>query len=150
MTRRVLPPVARDQELVELGRLGMKLHEAQTRYVHVQLLAGVSWTSIGRLLGVSRQAATKRWSYLQREPVEVRWTATLGRRHSYLFSPRTGAVFGRLELDIAQSLGYVPIQSVRELLTAERAAELGFDSVASAAAELSLEQLVAGRRELVP
>ena len=50
MTRRVLPPVARDQELVELGRLGMKLHEAQTRYVHVQLLAGVSWTSIGRLL----------------------------------------------------------------------------------------------------
>lgn len=137
----------RDPDLVQLGELGMQLHGALARYVRANRLGGVSWANVGRLLGVSKQAAMKRWRFLDDEPVVVHVEQLRGgARESYVTCPRTGAVFGRLEQSFVAAVGYVPLQSLRELVSDDQARELGYRSAAELAAEVSFDEYLDGFR----
>ncbi len=61
------------EDVAAIVRVGQALHVALERAVlHVRLEGG-SWTDVGRALGVSRQAARKRWRYVDDQAVvEIR------------------------------------------------------------------------------
>lgn len=73
-----------------------RVHRALEREVRAQRLAGASWSAVGKLLGTSRQAAHRRWRYLEDYPVLICVTGSVddGTRSSWFTCPETGAAVG--------------------------------------------------------
>ena len=88
--RRPSPATVREQ----LHGAAVVLQQELERQVHAQRLAHASWSAIGRWLGVSRQAASKRWSYVDDfgPPVLVMGP------DAHFLHPATGAAVGREQL----------------------------------------------------
>jgi hypothetical protein len=98
----VLVPAPRPPDLdaggaavAELQRAGEVLHRALTMTVRAMRLDGATWTQVAQHLGVSRQAAEKRWAWVDDKPValvrsggraEVRCTVT-----GLVWDPRAGS-----------------------------------------------------------
>jgi hypothetical protein len=73
-----------------------RVHRSLEREVRAQRLAGASWSAVGELLGTSRQAAHRRWRYLDGYPVTVCATGSVidGTRSGWLACEVTGAAVG--------------------------------------------------------
>jgi hypothetical protein len=68
----------RQQQLLtpaELTQLAAALNEKIQRQLVAQVasqrMAGASWSAVGRVLGVSKQAAHERWRWVDDEPVSI-------------------------------------------------------------------------------
>lgn len=60
------PPVQHAQQAMrQMLQAGAALQGQVEALVHAQRLAGASWADVGRLLGTTRQAAHRRWRYLE-------------------------------------------------------------------------------------
>lgn len=64
------PPMSA-AEFDRIQRRGARLHYELERAVRRMLLRGCNFADVGRALGVSRQAARKRWGYLVDQEVAV-------------------------------------------------------------------------------
>lgn len=93
-------------EVLQLQAAGRKLHTVLEREVHAQRLAGASWTAIARWLGTSRQAAHKRWRYLDLYDVCIGRVAGVG----VVSSHDTGAVIGREQQAQVAAVGIITSQ----------------------------------------
>jgi hypothetical protein len=105
--------------LAELARLGNLTHQAIAQQLLIEVAAnraaGATWTAIGRSLGISRQAATKRYGHL--DALNHDTDVSVGRDDSGAFFHlhATGAVFGREQLDQVKTAGVITAHHPRQL-----------------------------------
>lgn len=84
--------------VAELQVAGEQLHRQLERAVLRMRLYGHSWARVGSVLGVSRQAASQRWRYLDNYSVTIRRSAEGGEVYAEAWCTQLGEV---VELDQA-------------------------------------------------
>lgn len=74
--------------LAELARMRDAIAAAWREQLEAHVmrarLTGATWTQVGRALGMSRQAATKKFQHLEGFPVTIGYTVEDGRRQPYV------------------------------------------------------------------
>lgn len=80
------------EQLVGLEDIKLRMHQATERAVRQLRLGGATWDTVGKALGVSRQAASKRWGYLDGYGAIFRavGSVALGTREGWIVCEHTG------------------------------------------------------------